>query len=434
MVLAARRRRRAGADRDHARSRRCSARSQGIIAQPARGAARATARTTSRSSCSTTRRGEWLAWEGSGRLRRRASTAARSTAPLAPRQPGSALKPFTYALAFEEGESPATVLPDVPSHFPDRARPASSTARATTTAVTAGRCWRGARWPDRRTFRPWRWPRELGVPNAAALSSARRLHDLRSQRPSYYGLGVTLGQRRSAARRARRRVCDVRARRRVDRSRRSSASGAARRRERTAGVVRATAFWITDILSDAEAREFIFGRGGSLEFPFPVAGEDRHVAGATTTTGRRLHARRDGRRLGRQFRSHAAARIVRRHRRRPDLPRGDARRRAPCRRPSMHAHAIVGTPTDVRQVAICALSGMRANPWCPTRTTEWLPSGDEDAAVLVASPERRRPAHNLSAGIPRLGRQRASIDPRCRSSDAPDGGSSAAQRRLQPPH
>src|SRR5258708_2381167 len=31
------------------------------------------------------------------------------------------------------------------------------------------------------------------------------------------------------------------------------------------------AFWITDILSDPDAREFVFGRGGSLEFPFPVA-------------------------------------------------------------------------------------------------------------------------------------------------------------------
>ena len=31
------------------------------------------------------------------------------------------------------------------------------------------------------------------------------------------------------------------------------------------------AFWITDILSDPDAREFVFGRGGSLDFPFPVA-------------------------------------------------------------------------------------------------------------------------------------------------------------------
>ena len=32
-----------------------------------------------------------------------------------------------------------------------------------------------------------------------------------------------------------------------------------------------TAFFLADILSDNEARSFIFGRGGSLEFPFPVA-------------------------------------------------------------------------------------------------------------------------------------------------------------------
>src|SRR6185295_696438 len=32
-----------------------------------------------------------------------------------------------------------------------------------------------------------------------------------------------------------------------------------------------TAFWISDILADDDARAFIFGRGGSLEFPFTVA-------------------------------------------------------------------------------------------------------------------------------------------------------------------
>src|SRR5207244_7561337 len=32
-----------------------------------------------------------------------------------------------------------------------------------------------------------------------------------------------------------------------------------------------TAFWITDILSDPGAREYIFGSGGSLDFEFPVA-------------------------------------------------------------------------------------------------------------------------------------------------------------------
>ncbi len=61
--------------------------------------------------------GGWLAWEGSGDYGDTANGGAIDGA-IAPRQPGSALKPFTYAVAFEQGESPATALPDVPSYFP----------------------------------------------------------------------------------------------------------------------------------------------------------------------------------------------------------------------------------------------------------------------------------------------------------------------------
>lgn len=42
---------------------------------------------------------------------------------LRPRQPGSSIKPLTYALAFERGWTPATLLWDVPSEFPDGANP-----------------------------------------------------------------------------------------------------------------------------------------------------------------------------------------------------------------------------------------------------------------------------------------------------------------------
>ena len=38
---------------------------------------------------------------------------------LALRQPGSALKPFTYGVALEGGFSPATILADIPTHIPD---------------------------------------------------------------------------------------------------------------------------------------------------------------------------------------------------------------------------------------------------------------------------------------------------------------------------
>ena len=62
-------------------------------------------------------RGEWLAWEGSGDYSD-AEHGGTINGARAPRQPGSALKPFTYALAFESGFTPASVLADVPSHFP----------------------------------------------------------------------------------------------------------------------------------------------------------------------------------------------------------------------------------------------------------------------------------------------------------------------------
>ncbi|NLE76169.1 MAG: hypothetical protein GX605_05385 [Chloroflexi bacterium] len=42
---------------------------------------------------------------------------------LSPRQPGSAIKPLTYLAAFERGWSPATLMWDVPTDFPDGANP-----------------------------------------------------------------------------------------------------------------------------------------------------------------------------------------------------------------------------------------------------------------------------------------------------------------------
>ena len=63
------------------------------------------------------RSGGWLAWEGSGDYADATRGGAINGA-TAPRQPGSALKPFTYALAFEEGFTPASVLADIPSSFP----------------------------------------------------------------------------------------------------------------------------------------------------------------------------------------------------------------------------------------------------------------------------------------------------------------------------
>ena len=96
-----------------------------------------------------------------------------------------------------------------------------------------------------------------------------------------------------------------------------------------------TAFWITDILSDADARAYVFGRGGSLEFPFTVA--------AKTGTSQAYHDNwaigytRDvtvGVWVG-NFDRTPLRELVRRDGRGPDLSRRDAgRRRA---RPRQHA-------------------------------------------------------------------------------------------------
>jgi membrane carboxypeptidase/penicillin-binding protein PbpC len=64
------------------------------------------------------------------------------------------------------------------------------------------------------------------------------------------------------------------------------------------------------------------------------------------------------------------------------------------------ADPIVGRPDDVREASICALSGMRANPWCPSKKTEWVRSDEEgvpcswhhasdDGLLTVYPPEYR---------------------------------------------
>src|SRR4029453_13855778 len=46
-------------------------------------------------------------------------------------------------------------------------------------------------------------------------------------------------------------------------------------------------------------------------------------------------------------------------------------------RESMGAHEILPPPAGVEEATICALSGMRANAWCPSRAREWVATGDE---------------------------------------------------------
>jgi penicillin-binding protein 1C len=314
--------------------------------------------------------GEWLAWEGSGD-RADARHGGAIDGVITPRQPGSALKPFTYALAFEDGESPATVLPDIPSYFPTAedgilyspknydsrfrgpllARHALAGSENVPAVALASR---------------------VGVPNLLRFLRAAGFSTF-EKNAAYYGLGVTLGD------------AEVRLDQLVAAYASFARGGVAVRPtfvrepappqapDASRLMSPRTAFWITDILSDDEARAFAFGRGGSLEFPFPVAAKtgtsqayrDNWAIGYTrrVTVGvwvgnfdrRPLVGSSGVSGAGPIF--HAIMLAAERH-------TGDSVMRA-------DESATVALPEQTVRRPICALSGLAATRWCPSQVDEW---------------------------------------------------------------
>ncbi len=312
--------------------------------------------------------GEWLAWEGSGDYFGEDFGGAIDGV-TALRQPGSALKPFTYALAFERGESPATVLADVPSHFPT----------AEQGVVYTPRNYDGQfRGPLRVRSALAGSENVPAVAMASSLGPASLLRFLRrtgftdfDKNAGYYGVGLTLGDAEvrleqlvaAYAMFARGGVY-------IEPSMLKGQPGRVQRRV----VSERTAFWITDILSDAEAREFVFGRGGNLEFPFPVAVKtgtsqayrDNWTVGYTrdVTVGvwvgnfdrKSLRNSTGVTGAGPIFHSVMLA----------------AQKRA--RGPLPADGPIIDPPKDVERVPVCALSGLRPSIDCPNVTMEWVAS------------------------------------------------------------
>jgi penicillin-binding protein 1C len=319
------------------------------------------------------RTGEWLAWEGSGDYFD-AEHGGAINGPLSPRQPGSALKPFTYALAFEQGRGPSTVLPDIPSSFPTAEPGVVYSPR------NYDNQYRGPLLARRALAGSENIPAvvlaaEMGVPDVLRFLQRAGFTTF-DRNASHYGLGVTLGN------------AEVR----LDQMVAAFASFARggewiqpswlapdvrAPQERRRLVTPRTAFWITDILSDPEAREFVFGRGGSLDFPFPVAvktgtsqayhdnwtiGYSRHVTvgvwvGNFDRTPLRNSSGVTG--AGPIFQAVMLA----------------AERRAHGGALDLHAPPILAPTADTVQREICMLSGLGAHPWCPSRAREWTAAG-----------------------------------------------------------
>ena len=346
-------------------------------------------------------RAEWLAWEGSGDYAD-AEHGGAINGPLSPRQPGSALKPFTYALAFESGFTPASVLADVPSHFP------TAEAGVLYSPRNYDGRYRGPLLARRALAGSENVPAvvlasELGVPALQRFLLRAGLSTL-DRTPSYYGLGLTLGNAEVrldelvAAYSTFARGGDW-----LEPSWSSSPDTAARHTEnrtRRSLISPLTAFWVTDVLSDDSAREYIFGRGGSLEFPFPVA--------VKTGTSQAYH---DNWTIG-YTRDVTVGVWVGNFDRTPlksstgvtgAAPIFHAVMLAATRRlhgaAGFDARAIVSSPEGLVEREVCALSGMPANPWCPSRQRERLPAADDppcswhhqsDEGLLVVWPPQYR--------------------------------------------
>jgi penicillin-binding protein 1C len=314
------------------------------------------------------RTGEWLAWEGSGDYSDGAHGGTIDGV-TTPRQPGSALKPFTYAAAFEDGHTPATVLPDVPSYFPTAQEGVLYAPR------NYDDRFRGPLLARRALAGSENVPAvalasQVGVPAILRLLRAAGLTTF-DKNAAYYGLGLTLGD------------AEVRLDELVAAYAMFARGGTAIRPQMIRGerssdaedrlISPRTAFWITDILSDDDARAFAFGRAGSLDFPFAVA--------AKTGTSQAYH---DNWTIG-YTRAVTVGVWVGNFDRRPLTGSSGIAGAGPIFHAVMTAaqaqarddlasfaqSATLAEPERSRRDTICVLSGMRASPWCPALREEW---------------------------------------------------------------
>jgi penicillin-binding protein 1C len=325
-------------------------------------------------------RGEWLAWEGSGNYFDSTSGGA-INGPVTLRQPGSALKPFTYALAFEEGYSPASVLPDIPSNFPT-AEPGVLYSPRNYDGKYRGPLLARVALAGSENVPAVALASELSVPKLLRFLNRAGFTTF-DKTAAHYGLGVTLG---NAEVRLDEMVAAYAAfarggewieptwRRALSSS---SAQGVAEPRPTARLVSPRTAFWITDVLSDAGAREYIFGRGGSLEFPFPVA--------VKTGTSQAYH---DNWTIG-YTRAVTVGVWVGNFDRRPLRNSSGVTGAAPIfhgvmmaaqkRAASVHDGDILAPDATLTTREICALSGLTAGASCPSRRREWTAVEGEPA-------------------------------------------------------
>ena len=185
------------------------------------------------------------------------------------RSPGSTFKPFTYLLALEHGDTPATIVADVPTEF------------ATATGLFAPVNY------NRHCYGPMRY--RLALANSLNISAVKVLasiggpeplqHLLQqcglstlSRPPEQYGLGLTIGNAEARLLElANAYACLARLGQYKPYRLLTPAQGAPSLGNSRQVADASAAYLIADILSDNAARSLAFDAESSLRFDFPVA-------------------------------------------------------------------------------------------------------------------------------------------------------------------
>jgi penicillin-binding protein 1C len=300
------------------------------------------------------------------------------------RQPGSTLKPFTYAMAFDRGATPAQVVPDVETTWGEPGTSWFSPRNYSNTY--SGPVMLGDALARSLNVPAVHVAEEVGVD--ALLAKLREIGFVSLDAPaSRYGLGLTLGNGEvtlvelaqgyamlarggSACRASGLPVHDEVGAGGPDPA--PPGGGAARARSRPSIALSREAAWlVTDILSDEARRMDAFGPANALLLGFPVAvktgtSSNWRDSWAVGYTDRFTVAVWTGDFAGRPLRQLAGANGAGPlfHR----VMRLVVDRAGPSARPR-----VGDPPPGIVEVSVCPLSGLKAGPACPHRRAVRVP-------------------------------------------------------------
>ena len=307
--------------------------------------------------------GDVLAWVGSPDFWEPA--AGQTDMVTSARQPGSALKPFLYALAFDRGVTAATVLPDVPTSF--------TTVSGTYQPRNYDRRFRGPVRAREALASSYNVPAVLLAQRVGAGALLHTLHlagfGSLARTSEYYGLGLALGNGdvtlMELANGYRTLVNGGTYRGWHWRLDDAAAPGDGRR-----VVSRAAATLVLDVLADPAARVPGFGVMTPFDFPFPAAvktGTSRHFTDnwAVAVTGNFTVAVWAGDVRGRPMEGVSGV-----------TGAGPLLHRAVVLTAARYAPGVLPSPADasLTSAQVCRVSGLLATRECPG-VREWFAAG-----------------------------------------------------------